>query len=83
MSHVLTYHVRIGIVLSQQHVGDEDKRQRVNLPNWVIQKPRAFHIAVVAELLLDVHTRLTPPTRAFNQFFYQRRIMIYYTTIFP
>jgi hypothetical protein len=46
-----------------------------------MQKSRAFHIEVVAELVFDVRTRFTPPTPVFNYAFYLKNIYIYYALI--
>jgi len=49
----------------------------VNLPNQAMQKSRAFHIEVAAELVFVVRTRFTPPTPVFNYAFYPKNIYIY------
>jgi hypothetical protein len=49
----------------------------VNLPNQAMQKSRAFHIEVVAELVFVVRTRFTPPTPVLNYAFYLKNIYIY------
>jgi hypothetical protein len=70
-----------GLCWASSTSGDEDERQWVDLLNWAMQKSRAFHIEVVAELLFNVRPRFTPPTRIFNYVFHVKNIHTYNITL--
>jgi len=59
----------------------EDKEQWITLPNWAMQKSRAFQIKVVAEPTLDVHAQFTPPMLVLKQFCYLKHTHIYYSIL--
>ena len=82
INDVFAYWRQVCSVLIQQHAGNEDKRQWVNLLNRAQQKSRAFYIEVVAELLLDVCTQFTPTTPVSNTLCCPENINIYYTALF-
>ena len=51
----------------------------MDLLNRAMQKPRAFHIEVVAELLLDVRTSITLATHRLGRSVYYEFMYIYNT----